>query len=159
MNEIFVQVINRAIERPTNDDNDTSIDDIVLPENYNGVGTLGIHEYVRQAWNHSLLKRFAALGGVEPALIGDDLTFNWIRCDTTAGENSSNSLLDQVWGRPYLNRTQLKPDVQEAGAISRWRLNAAELYNETFDNLVNINKYSTCQYSSLRIRSPKCKWL
>jgi hypothetical protein len=130
--KIFVQVINRAIEQPNNA---TSVDDLVLPNNITGselikfmntCGKLGI----------TLMNRFAALEGVDPDLIGDDLTFNWIRCDTI-GENSSNTLLDQLWGRPYLNRTQLKPDVQESDAVSRWRLHAAELFNKTFDTLVN----------------------
>mmetsp|Transcript_2383 Transcript_2383/g.4324 ORF Transcript_2383/g.4324 Transcript_2383/m.4324 type:complete len:461 (+) Transcript_2383:100-1482(+) len=129
---IFVQVINHVIKQPNNA---TSVDDLVLPDNITGselmqfmntCGKLGI----------TLMNRFAALVGVDHDLIGGDLTFNWIRCDTI-GENSSNTLLDQLWGRPYLNRTQLKPDVQESGAVSRWRLHAAELFNETFGRLVN----------------------
>jgi len=75
----------------------------------------------------------------QPESAGDELSFNWMRCDGLGAANSSNSLLQQIWGRPYVNRTRLKPDVQAADAIATWRLNAAILYDEMLDMLMTEN--------------------
>jgi len=74
------------------------------------------------------------LGSVDQDYIGEDLTFNWVRCDGL-GLNSS-TLLQQVWGRPFVDRDRLKPDAQTAAAIFEWRRSRQELYNEYMKDLL-----------------------
>jgi hypothetical protein len=78
---------------------------------------------------------------VDHEYVGDDLSFNWIRCDSL-GKNKSTTLGQQVWGRPYAERSQLQPDTQAAGAIATWRREMNALYDEKLEELLTRNETS-----------------
>ena len=72
--------------------------------------------------------------GVDYEYAGDSLSFNWIRCD---GFGNSSTLGQQLWGRPFVNRTRLQPDAQAAAAVAEWRVAQRELYNGYMDSLMD----------------------
>jgi len=132
MDDIFVRVLDRTT------DNEPSYNETLL-ENLPKNSTLELLQFMEEcgATGLDIANRFFSLVVLQE-YIGDDLSFNWIRCDTL-GTNSTTSLLQQIWGLPYVNRSRLKPDVQAADAILSWRQNAAILYDETLDMLIAEN--------------------
>lgn len=98
--------------------------------------TLALLEFMPECGKTGLeiSRKFQLEDNIEGDYIGDDLSFNWIRCEGL-GLNSSKKLSHQIWGRPFVDRDRLKPDSQAASAIAEWRQNRQELYEAYIESL------------------------
>lgn len=74
---------------------------------------------------------------VDDRIIANELSFNWIQCN---GANMSGTLSQQLWGRPYANKTRFKPDAQQDFAITEWRRQQQQVYNDTLAKLLEENE-------------------
>lgn len=130
------------VKRYVNQYIDVDIEDGDMPfEEIELVNTTDLMSYMSRCGSNALklIEQYELEGIVDTSLVGEGLSFNWMRC--TIENNSSTSFKGffNDFFEPFRNDTTfLRPEAQEAFVLEQWRVQQKGLYDKYFDQFYNV---------------------
>jgi hypothetical protein len=122
---------------------DVDIEDGELPfEEIELVNTTDLMKYMSRCGSNALklVERYDLEDIVDTSLIGEGLSFNWMRCtiDTNSSKTFKGFFNDFFVFDPRNDTAYLRPEAQESFVLEQWRVQQRELYTKYFEQFHNV---------------------
>jgi len=122
---------------------DVDIEDGDMPfEEIELVNTTDLMNYMSRCGSNALklVERYDSEDIVDTSLIGEGLSFNWMRCtiDTNSSKTFKGFFNDFFVFDPQNDTAYLHPEAQESFVVDQWRVQQKKLYTEYFEQFHNV---------------------